>query len=134
MEKQHTHIYMKLLNSLINNIKRLCCCCCSYFISICNAEDLGLIPGSRISPGERNGYPLQYSSWRIPQTEEPGGLQSRGHKQSDMTEEITFSLSYCEGNDCLCLVFVCLFTKSFWTWCSKQRREILYIYIYIRTC
>ena len=29
--------------------------------SICNAEDPGLIPGSEKSPGEGNGYPLQYS-------------------------------------------------------------------------
>ena len=27
----------------------------------CNVGDLGLIPGSGRSPGERNGYPLQYS-------------------------------------------------------------------------
>ena len=27
----------------------------------CNAEDLSLIPGSGRSPGEGNGYPLQYS-------------------------------------------------------------------------
>ena len=30
--------------------------------SACNAGDLGWIPGSRRSPGEGNGYPLQYSS------------------------------------------------------------------------
>ena len=29
--------------------------------SACNAGDLGLIPGSGISPGEGNGNPLQYS-------------------------------------------------------------------------
>ena len=29
--------------------------------SACNAGDLGLIPGLGRSPGERNGYPLQYS-------------------------------------------------------------------------
>ena len=29
--------------------------------STCNAGDLGLIPGLRRSPGERNGYSLQYS-------------------------------------------------------------------------
>ena len=29
--------------------------------STSNAEVLGLIPGSRTSPGEGNGYPLQYS-------------------------------------------------------------------------
>ena len=30
--------------------------------SACNAGDLGLIPGSGRSPGDGNGYPLQYSS------------------------------------------------------------------------
>ena len=29
--------------------------------SACNARDLGSIPGSGRSPGEDNGYPLQYS-------------------------------------------------------------------------
>ena len=29
--------------------------------SACNAEDLGSIPGSGRSPGEGEGYPLQYS-------------------------------------------------------------------------
>ena len=29
--------------------------------STCNVGDLGLIPGSGRSPGEGNGYPLQYS-------------------------------------------------------------------------
>ena len=29
--------------------------------SACNAGDLGSIPGSERSPGERNGNPLQYS-------------------------------------------------------------------------
>ena len=26
-------------------------------------------------------------AWRIPRTEEPGGLQSMGHKESDMTKQ-----------------------------------------------
>ena len=82
--------------------------------SVCNAGDPGSIAGLGRSPGERIGYPLQYSwaslvaqsvknlpamqktlfqslggedllekemathSWRIPWTEEPGGLQSMG--------------------------------------------------------
>ena len=29
--------------------------------SVCNAGDLGLIPGSGRSPGDGNGHPLQYS-------------------------------------------------------------------------
>ena len=46
--------------------------------SACNAGDLDLILGSERSPGEENGYPLQYSYCRIPWTEEPGGLQYMG--------------------------------------------------------
>ena len=37
-------------------------------VSVCNAGDLGLIPGSERFPGEGNGNPLQYSGkfhgWR----------------------------------------------------------------------
>ena len=38
----------------------------------------GSIPGSGRSPEVRNGNPLQYFAWKIPWTEEPGGLQSMG--------------------------------------------------------
>ena len=41
-----------------------------------SAGDATVIPGTRRSPGEGNGNPLQYSSEEIPWTEEPGGLQS----------------------------------------------------------
>ena len=46
----------------------------------CNVEDLGSIPGLGRSPGERKGYPCQYS-----------GLENSmdspwSHKESDMTE------------------------------------------------
>ena len=34
--------------------------------SACDAGDLGLIPGSGISPGEGNGNPLQYSCLENP--------------------------------------------------------------------
>ena len=50
--------------------------------SACDGGDLGLIPGSGRSPGGANGSPLAPHSsvlgWRIPWTEEPGGLQSMG--------------------------------------------------------
>ena len=42
-----------------------------------NAGDTGdtdLIPGSGRSPGGEHGNPFQYSCWKIPWTEEPGGL------------------------------------------------------------
>ena len=44
--------------------------------SACNAGDLGSISGSGRSPGEKNGYPLQYSCLENPWAEEPGRLQS----------------------------------------------------------
>ena len=53
-----------------------------------------MIPGLGRSPGEGNGYPLQYSclekekstrpsilAWRIPWTEDPGWLQSMGSQR-----------------------------------------------------
>ena len=43
-----------------------------------NVEDPVLIPESRRSLREGNGNPLQYSCWKIPWMEEPGGLQSMG--------------------------------------------------------
>ena len=55
--------------------------------SACNASVLGSIAGLGRASGEGNGYPLQYSDLeKIPWTEEPGRVQSRGRKESDMTE------------------------------------------------
>ena len=39
------------------------------------------------SPGVRNGNPLQHS-YLENSIEEPGGLQSRDHKESDMAEQL----------------------------------------------
>ena len=58
--------------------------------STCSAGDWSLIPGSGRSPGEGNDCPLQYSCLEIPQTEKPGGLQSMGSQELDMTEWLTF--------------------------------------------
>ena len=49
--------------------------------SACNVEDLGSVPGLGRSPGEGNGNPLSILAWRIPWTEEPGGLQSKGSQR-----------------------------------------------------
>ena len=48
--------------------------------SACNAGDPGSIPALGRSPGEGNGMTSHSSilAWRIPWTEEPGGLQSMG--------------------------------------------------------
>ena len=39
-----------------------------------DAGDPGSVPGLGRSPGEGNSYPLQYLAWRIPRTEESGGV------------------------------------------------------------
>ena len=64
----------------------------------------------RVQNGEGNGTPLQYFYWKIPWTEEPGGLQCVGSLESDTTEQlhVHFSLSCIEeGNgsplQCSCL-------------------------------
>ena len=44
--------------------------------SACNAGDLGSIPGSGRSTGEGHGSISSILAWRIPWTEESGGLQS----------------------------------------------------------
>ena len=44
--------------------------------SSCNAGDQGLVPKSGRSPGEGNGYPLQYSCLESSKDRGPGGLQS----------------------------------------------------------
>ena len=49
--------------------------------SACNAGDLGLIPGSGRSPGERSGNPSSVLAWEIPGTEESAKLQSMGSQR-----------------------------------------------------
>ena len=47
-----------------------------------NAGDAVSIPGSGRSPGEGNGKPTPvFLPWKIPWTEEPGGLQSMGSQR-----------------------------------------------------
>ena len=59
---------------------------------------MGLIPGLGRPPGGGNSNPLQYSCWKIPRTEEPGGLstvlQTVGHNCSDLAQHTTPLLDY----------------------------------------
>ena len=53
----------------------------------CNVGDLIPIPGLGRSPGEANGYPLQYSCLEISIDREAWrAIYSWDHKESDMTE------------------------------------------------
>ena len=49
-------------------------------------RDTGSIPGSGGSPGEGHGNHSSILAWRIPWTEEPGGLQSMDCKELDTTK------------------------------------------------
>ena len=49
--------------------------------SACNAGDPGSILGSGRSPGEGMTTHSSVGAWRIPRTEEPGGLQSMGSQR-----------------------------------------------------
>ena len=69
--------------------------------STCNAGDTGgavSIPGLGRSPAGGHGNPLQCSCWRMPWTEEPGGIQSVGSKESDKTEGME---QVCRQGKCL---------------------------------
>ena len=46
-----------------------------------NAGDPGLIPGWGRSSGEGNATHSSILAWKIPWTEEPGGLQSMGSRR-----------------------------------------------------
>ena len=59
--------------------------------STCNAGDVGLVPESGRSPGGHSNLLEDIAThssilaWKIPWTEESGGLQSMGSQESDMT-------------------------------------------------
>ena len=61
--------------------------------SVCNAGDLGLIPGSGRFPGEGYGNPLQYSCLGNPM--DRGVWQAPwGCKESDVTEFLFYILAF----------------------------------------
>ena len=55
---------------------------------LANAGDTVSIPGSGKSSGKGNGTHSSIPAWRIPWTEEPGGLQSTRLRRSDTPERL----------------------------------------------
>ena len=52
-------------------------------------RDLGSIPGLGRSPGGGHGNPLQYSCLENPHGQSLVGYSPWGHKESDMTEQLS---------------------------------------------
>ena len=85
----------------------------------CNAGDAGdmsSIPGSGRSLEEGMATHSRILAWRIPWTEEPGGLQSIGRKELDMTKatECSTVLRWAKYLQCGCIetVIMVLYNKA----------------------
>ena len=77
----------------------------SQVVLVANAGDVGSIPGSGRSLGERHGNPLQYSCLENPM--DRGAWQATvhgGHKESDMTEVTQHALIH--KNQCGFYIFL----------------------------
>ena len=61
--------------------------------SACNAGDLGWEDLLEKGKATHSSIP----AWRVPWTEEPGGLQSMGSKESDMTERLSTAQHSCNS-------------------------------------
>ena len=57
--------------------------------SACSVGHLASVPGWEDPLEEGMAAHSNILAWRIPWTEEPGGLQSVGCKESDMTKQLT---------------------------------------------
>ena len=78
--------------------------------SACNAGDPGSIPGLGRSPGEEMATHSSILAWKIPWTEDPGGLQSMG-LQRDMTEWLTHYINLSKLN-----MWPCRCQRLFFLW------------------
>ena len=79
--------------------------------SACNAGDMGLIPGLGRFPGEGKGNPLQYSG--LENLMDRGAWLATVHvvTESDMTELLTYTLSFHYGATLIQFVVLCSITK-----------------------
>ena len=79
--------------------------------STSQAGDMDSIPRSGRSPEEEMATHSSILAWRIPWTEEPGGLQSTGCKELDATTRLSMHAHSC--------VFI-------WCWLAKETGQLPY--------
>ena len=73
--------------------------------SACSSGELGLIPGLKRSPGKGNDTHPRVLAWRVPQTEDSGGLQVMGSQRVGHNWATnTFTLS-CKIVSCTYIAF-----------------------------
>ena len=91
--------------------------------------DVHTIPGSGKSPGERNGYPLQYSCLENPM--DRGAWQAIGHRVTvlDRTERLTFSLFLLCLETSLEWHIFAMLMKFHYCWHSVQFISVAQLYL-----
>ena len=72
-------------------------------------RDWGLIPGLGRSPERGHGTHSSILAWRIPWTEEPGGLQSTGSQRVGHDES---NLAYADSHERYSLISTALYTEQ----------------------
>ena len=83
--------------------------------SVCNAGDLGSIPGLGTSPGGGHGNPLQYSCLENPYEQRKlAGYSPWGRKESDKTERLSTKVLtvHFTQNTGILLMLECLVLRS----------------------
>ena len=105
-------------------------------VSACSAGDARFDLWVRRSPGEENGYSLQYSYLENPWTEKPGGIQSMGSQRVEYNWATnTFTFSQCIIYLSIHLTSVYLIEAYFCARCylkhltyiSEQSKELCHI-------
>ena len=82
-------------------------------------QEIGPIPGSEDPLEERMTTHCNILAWRIPWTEEPGRLQSKGRKALDMTEAPKHE-ACTRTNSEMWNLFVCNSNKLYRNFCDKS--------------
>ena len=96
--------------------------------SACNAGDLSSIPGFGRSPEKEIATHSSILAWRIPWTEEPGRLQSKGVKRVGQEWATNTTVSYTEGFNVAMVKLVNLFlfmTSGFYDWEELSYSQII---------